>query len=153
MRAQPHAYVFLESIGLRSGRQSVTPLQQEATGPGAGALEHNAHESVDELLEHDLARDCLRSLGRRYEVELHAAVERWRGQETPTLLRSSGARAQLRKVLLELLDLTAGAPARIGCVRGFERALRGCRRPTTQEIAGRELARQRLVLNKTMLAR
>ena len=100
--------------------QSSSPPEGSAGPVGAGVLDGDAHQRVDQFLEHDLAGDRLRNLdhGRQIEVFDRRAIV--------LIGPTSGFRPQLRMEPIELPYLALGAPAQVagaGVVAGRRRAI------------------------------
>ena len=79
-------------------------------------LDGRAHEPVDELLEHHLARECLRDFDHGREIELFdRRFDRARWTRRALVL------PQPRMELIELPHLSVGSPSKIARDRAFPR--------------------------------
>ena len=90
--------------GLRFDLLRVAPGENEQATLGAGVLDHDSHERLDELAEFDLARQCLRSLDYRPDIQLidGRADRRWRSRGRFLV--------QPRVAVVELSQLAEGPP-------------------------------------------
>ena len=84
------------------------PGNDQNTPVGAGMLDGRAHERVDQFLQNDLARDCLRHLDDRCEIQvLDRCHDRAGRTRDPLFL------PQVWMQLIELAHLPVGSPAQI----------------------------------------
>src|SRR6476620_7620926 len=101
-------------------------------------LNGRAHQLVDELFWHHLARECLRDFDHRREIELFDRC----------FDRSHWARRALvllpRMELIELPHLSVGSPSKIGSPCASQIETRNLREATRCVKTGSQLVRQRL---------
>ncbi len=70
----PDVHGLLLDTGIRRGDKIVIMGQQQPAALRAGVFEHEAHERVDQFVEHDAAGDGLRGFGHRQHVQPGLAV-------------------------------------------------------------------------------
>src|SRR5262249_14082306 len=119
----------------------------QQTPLGTGMLDGRTHELVDELFQNHLARECLRDVDHRREIELFdRCFDRARWTRRALIL------PQPRMKLIELPHLSVGAPSQIAppCVSQVE--MRDLLKATRGVQAGSQLVRERLVVDKAICA-
>ena len=111
-------------------------------------LDRGTHQRIEQLFEHDLARDGLRHLDHGREIEVFdRCADRAR--------RSSGGlfRPQVRVELIELPDLAICAPAEIAVTGIAQVGLRDGLEAACGVEASRKLVGERFVVDEAVLAR
>src|SRR5215469_3042253 len=110
-------------------------------------LDNRAHQSVDQLVQNQLARECLRDLDHRREIE---TVDR--RFDRPRWCRPATVLPQLRMELIELPHLSIGSPSEVTppCVSQIE--IRDLLESARRIKAGSQLVGERFVMDKTVCA-
>jgi hypothetical protein len=75
----PHANRLLLHARFGRENQALVAGEQQLAGLRTGIFEQDVHQCVDQVLQHNLARDGLRGLGDRQQIQLRAIVGRSRG--------------------------------------------------------------------------
>src|ERR1700691_6422689 len=122
--------------------------QDEQATLGAGMLDGNPQQRLDELTEDDLAGHRLRSLDHRPDIQLLDGCANGGGRR-----RRGWCVAEMRMKLFELPYLTGRTPAHVTLPRVPQAGV-GDRFDAARRVEARgHLMRQALVLHETVLAR
>src|SRR5438128_1473257 len=140
--AQAHRDPFLAGGGFRFDPGFAVSKKDQESSFGACTLDGVHHHRLDQLLEEELARRCLRHLDHRGEIEL---LDRSRGSRRRRLFDP-------RMTLVELCDLAQRSPAEVTPPRRAKVSV-GDRLVAAAEMKPcRELVADRLDLNEAVLS-
>src|SRR5262249_44907767 len=133
---------------LRFDRKLVPAWEDEQPAFRARMLDGRAQQRLDQLFQDDLARDRLRDLDHRREVEL---VDR--RADGGRLTGSRRLLAEVRVGVFELPHLAVRAPAEITVAGVAQAALRDARQTSVRVEARRKLLGERLVVDEAVRLR
>ena len=131
------------------------PADHEAAALTARVLEHDSHGGRPQALKDDLARDRLRRLHHRGHVERGRVRSAARSAEPATRRGAHRPRwlQQLRKLLLQLLDLAPGAPLIVEMPCCAEISLGGLAAARAEQMPRRQLVSHRLIATELVCVR
>src|SRR6516165_3715036 len=145
---QMHFYILSTSDRFCLYLQLINSRDNQKTSFGPGVLECRAHEFVDELFQHHLARERLRGFDHRREIELFdRCFDRARWTRRTLVL------PQPRMELIELPHFSVGPPTQIAVPCVFQVEMCDVLEAVRRVKAGRKFVRDRFNVHESVRAR
>src|SRR6516162_6530867 len=145
---QMHFYILSTSDRFCLYLQLINSRDNQKTSFGTGVLEGCAHEFVNELFQHHLARERLRDFDHRREIEIFD-----RSFDHARRARRMLVLPQPRMQLVELPHLSVGSPSQIAAPCVFQVEMRNVLETAHRVKAGRKLVGERLNVHEVVRAR